>query len=106
MSGLSQSNETIDVNKDAFVQGKITVQNSAKEIMVGLAPLVGRQMLWFQNKSNVDLKIGTSAVAFSGANEGITLQPEEAVSLPVGDSIHVFLIANNGNREVIVQEFA
>lgn len=102
---ISFNPELADVNNKTYVSGAITVGAiTAVEAKVGVSRISPREMVRiYNNDSSITIFFGASGVT---AATGEPLKPGEAVSIPTGDQLGVFLIAASGSVDVRVQEMA
>lgn len=93
-----------DVINASAVITTLVVSSSAAEAKVGASRLSGRQELFLYNASNrtvywsPDPSVTTST--------GIPFDAGEALDLPFGDAIAIYVIADTGSNNVIVMEMA
>lgn len=103
MSGLEDSTEFVDVSLEAYVSGPVTVGTTAIEAKVGATRLHDRELLIILNNGPTTIFVGPSGVT---PTTGMPIYKCQAISLPAGDSVGVFLIAQTGTCHAIVQEMA
>lgn len=73
---------------------------------VGVSNLTNRRELLILNDGNKDIYFGPNGVTGSGATKGIKIGVGAFQSIPVGDTINIYLICPSGTSDVIIQEFA
>lgn len=101
---MSYNATVADVNNKTYVSGFITVGTTAVEAKVGATRISPREMVRiYNNDSSITIYFGASGVTVS---TGEPLRPGEAVSVPAGDELGVFVIAASGTVNVRVQEMA
>lgn len=101
--GITFDPELSDVTNDAYVTGSITATTSQTEAKVGGSTLNGREILYIENKGNVDVFYGPTGVT---STTGARLAKNQFVFLPAGKNIQIFVITASGSASVVVQEFA
>ena len=102
--GISNSSDLSDVNGDGYVSGSVAVTSVAVEAKVGASRLYGREAITITNKGPKTLYYGPSGVTVA---TGDPLFKDQFVSLPIGDTIGVFLITSGADTATaIVQEQA
>lgn len=70
---------------------------------VGVNNLPNRKSLVIFNKGNRSVYYGTTGVT---SITGIEISVGELIELQIGDNINVYLVTNNSNTDVIIQEFS
>lgn len=104
MSGISYNPEFADVDNDAYVSGAVSVTSTAVEAKVGANRLTGREAITVLNKGPNRVYFGPSGVT---TTTGSILEKNQYLSMPLGDSIALFLICASGETATaIVQELA
>jgi hypothetical protein len=104
MSGIAYNPEFADVDNDGYVSGVVSVGATQVEAKVGANRLVGRESLTLTNKGPNKVYFGPSGVTPA---TGDYLEKNQSLSVPLGESIAMFLICENGqSASVVVQEMA
>ena len=105
--GINDDSDRADVNETDYTSLVVSVGTSEVEAKTTGGPLANRQLLTIKNDSNSSIFYGPTGVTTSGSTKGDELVKKGGfVSLPVGPSIGVFLIAGTASNDVIVQEFS
>jgi hypothetical protein len=101
---MSYNATLADVNNKTYVSGVITVGTTAVEAKVGGSRISPREMVRiYNNDPSITIYFGAAGVTVA---TGEPLRPGEAVSVPAGDELGVFVIAASGSVNVRVQEMA
>jgi len=100
---IIESPELADVISDGYVSGTISVTTSEIEAKVGVSPLTGREILTIYNGGNKTIFYGPTGVTIM---TGIPIFKDQVVSLPIGQSLSIFLITYSGTQTARIQEFA
>jgi len=101
---MGYNSQISDVNNSDYVAGALSVTTSAVEAKVGASRLSKREMVRiYNNDSSIIIYFGPSGVTTSS---GEPIKPGEAVSVPAGDAIGVFLIAASGTVNTRIQEMS
>jgi hypothetical protein len=103
---INVSGEFNDVLENGYVSAVVSVGTSEIEAKVGTSKLAGRECITIYNDSNSTVYYGPSGVTTSGINKGQPLFKRQHVSIPAGEGIEVFLIAESSGNNVIIQEWA
>lgn len=103
---ISNNGEYNDVLEQAYVSSTVSVGTTQVEAKVGGSRLAGREVVTIYNDSNSTVFYGPSGVSTSGANKGEPLFKRQSVSIPAGQEVGVFIIADSASNQVIVQEWA
>jgi len=73
----------------------------------GITNLEGRQEIFVFNASNKTIFYGPTGVttkSTGGVTEGIPLEPDDTLNIPLNQATELFLITDSPNNDVIVQE--
>jgi hypothetical protein len=100
---ITYNPDRIDVLDTEGVFAALTVTTTPVEAKVGANPLTARQVLVLQPKDR-DIFYGFSNTVT--ASTGIELFRDQTISLPVGPSVRVWLVASSGSRNIRIQEIA
>ena len=102
--GINESPDRSDVVEGSIVHGVLSVGTSAVEIKVGGSRVASRQIVTIYNESNNRKMFwGGSGVTNSGSARGFPIEPEQFVSLPVGD-LAIYIVGEVGSLTAIVAE--
>lgn len=80
-----------------------TITTTEALASVGASNLANRKTLVIYNKGNKDLYYGTTGVTNT---TGMPVLAGDLVTLNVGENINVYIKADNGTTDVIIQEFS
>lgn len=101
---MSFDPELADVDNDNYLTGVVSVGSTQVEAKVGVGRLSRREGITLTNKGPNRVFYGPTGVTVS---TGDYLDKNQFVSLPLGESIGVFLICDTGKTaSVVVQEIA
>ena len=104
MNGIAYSPEFSDVDNDGYVSGVVSVSTTQVEAKVGANRLVGREALTLTNKGPNRVYYGPTGVTSA---TGDYLEKNQFLSIPLGESLALFLICATGqSASVVVQEMA
>jgi len=92
------------INKDAIVDHAFTVGTSAVEAKVGGSRLDQRQEVFIYNTTNKTIYWSvTNALTTS---TGVPIDPGEAIDLPFGEALPIYLIAGTAGNDITLMEFS
>ncbi len=106
--GVNAAGRFDNVLNAGFLSKKIPVGTTEVEAKVGGSRQVSRQEVFVFNASKKTIFIGPSGVTKEGTgdNDGVPLEPGEAISYPFGNDTGLFMIAASAANDVIVWEIA
>ena len=87
----------------SYLTGLKTASTTELLVSVGGANLVSRKTLTIYNKGAQDVYFGPTGVTDT---TGIPIIKDEAVTMDVGDNVHVYIVTKTGTTSVVIQEYS